>query len=406
MKTPSKLTRRLCIGFLFLAVFYVGMIVGERRSLPSESVTDVYNKDLGAPTDVDFEPFWEVWNLINEKYADTGTSTPSQDKVWGAIEGLANSLGDPYTVFLPPEEAKEFEEMIGGSFGGVGMEIGKENDIITVIAPLKGTPAEMAGIRAGDMILEIDGKTTGDLSVDEAVGLIRGEPGTVVKLTTLRESADAPEVISITRAEIVIPTLDTEMRSDGVFVISLYNFDANATNAFYGAMKEFVQSGSTKLLVDLRGNPGGYLDAAVDIASYFLPAGDIVVRESFDGGVEESVHRSKGYSLLKTPVTLAVLVDRGSASASEILAGALRENGKATLIGERTFGKGSVQELVPVTDDTALKLTIAQWLTPEGLSISEAGLTPDIEVVRTEEDILAEQDPPFDRAVRFLLTGL
>lgn len=389
--------RTLLLG---LAILGIGFFAGRQSILPSERVTGVYNIDGGITERVDFEPFWEVWNIINERHAGID-GIDQQAKVWGAIEGLAQSLDDPYSVFLPPEESRAFEEMISGSFGGVGMEIGKRDGLIVVIAPLKGTPAEQSGVRAGDAILKIDDTQANDLSVDEAVGLIRGEPGTPVTLTMFREGDTEPRVVSITRDTIVVPTLETEHRADGVFVISLHNFDANASGDFRKAMEAFAASRSDMLLLDLRGNPGGYLDAAVAIASYFIPAGEVIVSESTESGVG-AVHRSKGYAQFNKPLSMVVLVDQGSASASEILAGALQEHGIATLVGEQTFGKGSVQELIPITSDTSLKLTVAQWLTPNGVSISDGGLTPDVVVSLSEEDILADRDPQLDAALEIL----
>lgn len=391
---------RIIIGALVLLA--LGFFVGRQSVLPSQLVKGVYNVESASSTqNVDFQPFWDAWNLINEKYA--GTDVDPQDKVWGAIQGLADSLGDPYSIFLPPEDNEAFGELIGGSFGGVGMEIGEKEDVLVVIAPLKGTPAERAGVRAGDMILQIDEISTADLNVSEAVDLIRGEPGTSVVITFFRDGDEEPHETTIIREEIVVPPLETELRSDGIFVISLYNFDAHATSQFRKAIQEFSNSKTDKLIIDVRGNPGGYLEAAVSIASYFLPEGEVIVREAVDG-TEENVHRSKGYAHTNRPLKMVVLVDQGSASASEILAGALQENDVAKLIGTQTFGKGSVQELLPITGDTSLKLTVAQWLTPEGKSISDGGLTPDIVVERTPEDFEAGKDPQLDAAVKDILS--
>ncbi|MEN9405603.1 MAG: carboxy-terminal-processing protease, carboxyl-terminal processing protease [Candidatus Parcubacteria bacterium] len=391
---------RIIIGSLVL--LGLGFFVGRQSVLPSQLVSGVYNTENASTTEnVDFQPFWDAWNTINERYEGTDP-VDAQTKVWGAIQGLADSLGDPYTVFLPPEDNEAFGELIGGSFGGVGMEIGKEDDVLVVMAPLKGTPAERAGVRAGDMIVEIGTTTTNGLSVDEAVDLIRGEPGTSISITFFREGETEPRELTIVREKIIVPTLDTELRADGIFVISLYNFDAHATADFRKAIKEFSETRSDKLIIDVRGNPGGYLDAAVSIASYFLPEGEVIVRESVDGA-EETVYRSKGYARASKPLKMVVLVDGGSASASEILAGALQENNIAKLVGSQTFGKGSVQELIPITGDTSLKLTIAQWLTPGGTSISKEGLTPDIVVERTAEDFEADKDPQLDAAVADIL---
>lgn len=389
--------RRIITTVLLLIV---GFAVGRYSVLPSEITRGVYNMNGDVAERVDFEPFWEAWNIINDRYA--GSAVSSQDKVWGAIEGLANSLGDPYTVFLPPEESEEFAELVTSTFGGVGMEIGKEDNVLVVIAPLKDTPAERAGVRPGDAILEINETSTHDMSVDEAVGLIRGEPGTSVVLSMIRKDASEPREVTIVRDEIIIPALDAELRDDGIFVISLYSFDTQTIADFRIAMQAFADARTDKLILDLRGNPGGFLDAAIAVASHFVPEGDVIVREQSDGK-DEIVHRSKGYTKFSRPINMVVLVDGGSASASEIVAGALQENDIATLVGEQTFGKGSVQELIPITLDTSLKLTIAQWLTPDNNSISEGGLTPDVLVELTEEDVLAGRDAQLDAAVELLL---
>jgi carboxyl-terminal processing protease len=286
------------------------------------------------------------------------------------------------------------------------MEVGIKNKVLTVIAPLKNTPAERAGIKAGDVVLKIDDTVTSDMTVDKAVSLIRGKAGTTVKLTLYREGEDKPREVSVERDTIVIPTLDTEKRADGIFVIHLYNFGASSTREFTDALKTFKASGDTKLIIDLRGNPGGYLDAAVDIASYFLPEGDVVVTESFGAEGKDRVYRSRGSGLLDmSKVHVAVLGDKGSASASEILAGALKEHGIAPLIGEKTYGKGSVQEVLDVTSDTTLKLTVAKWLTPKGTWISKKGLDPDIAVTQDEKVPLSQKDQVLLRAVDYLTNG-
>ena len=327
----------------------------------------------------------------------------NQEKIWGAIGGLTDSFNDPYTVFLPPEDSAVFESDISGNFQGVGMEIGVREGILTVIAPLKGTPAEKAGVRAQDKILKIDDTPTTNINSDEAVKLIRGKQGTKVSLTILRDDVEDPIIIAVTRGVINIPTINTRILSDGIFVIELYNFSAISGDLFRTALREFVASRSNNLILDLRGNPGGYLEAAIDMTSWFLPLGEVVVREDFGGNREEVVHRSKGYSIFGKRLNMVILIDGGSASASEILAGALSEHGIATLVGSTSYGKGSVQELVKITQETSLKVTIARWLTPLGISISEGGLTPDIEVGRTFEDEGKGIDPQLQAAVEICL---
>jgi carboxyl-terminal processing protease len=346
----------------------------------------------------DFEQFWRAWNVINEKYVPVkGKQASNQEKVWGAISGLANSLEDPYTFFMPPEEKTTFTQDVQGNFGGVGMQIGFKDGIVTVIAPLKGSPAERVGIKAGDKILRIDNATTTEMTVDKALYLIRGEIGKSVRLMVLHPGDKVPVELTVVREVIQVPTIDTKKHGD-VFVIQLYGFPATGAELFRTALREFAESGSHKLVLDMRGNPGGYLEVAVDMASWFLPAGKVVVSEEEKNGVGQ-VYRSKGYNVFGNNFKMVILVDQGSASAAEILAGALSQNGVATLVGMKTFGKGSVQELVPITPDTALKLTIARWITPNGTNLSAGGLDPDVKVEITKEDVEAGKDPQLDKAI-------
>lgn len=387
-------------------LFFLGFQVGENHVHPSTST--LTNTSLGQPATVDFSPFWKAWDILNEKYVPTATSSKpvtDQDKVYGAIQGLAASLGDPYTVFFPPQANSDFQSDIKGSFYGVGMEVAEQNGQLVVIAPLKGSPAQQAGILSGDIILKIDNTPTVGLSTDDAVNLIRGPEGTSVDLLISRNTKKVPFDVKVVRANINIPTIDTKDLGNGIFYIALYSFSENSPDLFRGALRQFVESGDSKLILDLRGNPGGYLDAAIDMASWFLPSGDVVVQEDYGPGKTPTIYRSKGYDIFNNGLKFVILVDSGSASASEILSGALSEQGKATLIGEKTFGKGSVQELVPITSDTSLKVTVARWLTPNGISISKQGIMPQIVVDRTEADVEAGKDPQLDRAVQFLNTG-
>lgn len=350
--------------------------------------------------------FWKAWNALTEHYVSThASSTPptSKEKVYGAIAGLAASYGDPYTVFLPPKEAKIFRESISGKFAGVGMEIDVKDGHLTVIAPLKGTPAERSGILAGDLITAIDGKPTDGIAVDQAVAQIRGPVGTVVMLSMVRDGK--PLEFKVTRAIIQVPeTEDGLDASSNVYHIALYEFTENSGSLFSQALARFRASGSDKLVIDLRGNPGGYLDAAVDIASHFLPKGATVVTEDFGGKRENNVHTSLGYGDGAGAKSLVVLIDGGSASASEIVAGALQDSHRATIVGTKSYGKGSVQTLIPI-DDGSLKVTVARWITPSGHWIMGNGITPDIIASTTLENIQAKNDVQMKRAVQFLTTG-
>jgi carboxyl-terminal processing protease len=410
--TRAKWLIWFIIALAWVGTFYLGFYIGTERRPAEEKVTDVAGKNIGRPENVDFTLFWQAWNVLNEKYIDnngnssTTKHASNQERVWGAVAGMTASLGDPYTTFFPPEQKKKFEEEISGNFSGVGMEIGIKDNILTVIAPLPNSPAKRSGVLSGDKVLKINSSLTSGMSADEAVNLIRGLEGTTVNLTLLRNSSGTPESkpfdISIKREIITIPTIDSKKMDNGIFVIRLYNFSAVSPNLFRDALKQFTEAKTDKLVLDLRGNPGGFLDAVVDMASWFLPSGKPVVVEKHGGKVEDKIYRSRGYDIFNDKLKMVILVDKGSASASEILAGALSEYDKATLVGEQTFGKGSVQELIPL-GDSSIKVTIAKWYTPKGHSISLNGLKPNVEVPMTVEDFKAGRDPQMDKAVEILL---
>ncbi|MDP3763341.1 MAG: S41 family peptidase [bacterium] len=405
MEFLRKYAALLILGVIIAVGFYnIGFNAGEKSF--SGVVVGIENKTESEPVSVDFAPFWKAWNLINEKYVSASTTAKvigDQEKVWGAIQGLTSSLGDPYTVFFPPVESKLFESDIRGNFDGVGMEVVAQDGAITVIAPLKNSPASRAGILAGDRIIKINGKETSNLTTEDAVQLIRGPRGTKVVLTIFRNGLKEPFDIEVIRDVINIPTADTKELPEGIFVIELYSFSAQAPNLFRAALREFIVSGNDKLIIDLRGNPGGYLEAAIDMASWFLPSSAVVVKEDFGPSRDGKIYRSKGYDIFNDDLKLVILVDRGSASASEILAGALAEHGKAILVGDKTFGKGSVQELVDITSETSIKITVARWLTPKGLSISQDGIEPEFIVKYTAADREAGRDPQLAKAIEILL---
>lgn len=409
-----RYARMLKMGAVFLLVLGVGFMGGLTVGAAGGSSKVLSNvpligDGLDATPDpkLDFTDFWKVYNVLGTRFVQTHASaTPAtaQTEMYAAIQGLVTAYGDPYTVFFPPEQAKAFNDNIAGNFGGVGMEIGVNNDkILTVIAPLKGTPAAKAGILAGDLILAIDGKTTEGMSTDAAVKLIRGPKGSTVSFTLNRDGVT--KIIKVVRDTIQVPTIDNSYDAKtGVYTIALYEFTANSAQLFDGAFKEFQKSGSKKLIIDLRGNPGGYLDSAVSMASHFLPKGSVVVTEDYEGNQQNLVHKSTGTGGVPAGTKIVILIDQGSASASEIFSGALQDNKIATLVGTRSFGKGSVQELMNI-GDASLKVTVARWLTPSGRSISDGGLTADIKVERTQADFEKGIDAQKGRAVQFLTTG-
>ncbi len=395
----TKSSLAVLVVLSIVGAFGIGITVGER--MEEKATTKAVEEALKS--DLDLAPLLKAVSVLNDKFISTTASSTiptNENKVWGAIEGLTASYGDPYTVFFPPKESESFADEVRGDFGGIGLEIAIKDNVLTAVAPLKNTPAERAGLKPGDVILKIDKKYTAGITVEDAVALIRGPKGTNVTLT-IKDNGSTKEVVLV-RDTIIIPTIDTKLRDDGVFVISLYNFSANSPELFRGALREFVISGSDKLVLDLRNNPGGYLEASIDMASYFLPSGKTIVIEDWGIKSKQKIERSKGYNVFTAQLKMVVLINGGSASASEILAGALSEHGIAKLVGEKSFGKGSVQELIEITSKTSIKVTIARWLTPKGHSISENGLMPNVEIKITKEDIKNKFDAQMEKAVEIV----
>lgn len=387
----TKVYLVLAAIFLLGLSFAGGTYYGYENRPTVEKVLNVLGQNPPPQfQEADLSIFWDVWSRLEQRYVDRA-KIDRNDLIFGATAGLAHSLKDPYTEFLRPVETKQFQEDIKGSFSGIGAEIGIRKGTLTIIAPLKDSPAERAGLKAGDKILKVDDTTTADLTLDESVRLIRGPKGTEVRLTVIRDSFDKTKEFKIIRDTIRIQILTTEKKPDGIFVIKLHSFTENSGFEFRKAVQEYLDSNSQKLILDLRNNPGGFLVMAVDIASWFLPAGETVAKERFADGSEE-VYRSSGYKFLEN-VPLVVLVNEGSASASEIVAGALRDIRGAKLVGTKTFGKGSVQEVMPLTGGASLKVTIAKWLTPKGVEINGTGLEPDVKVELPKDE---DQDPKKD----------
>jgi carboxyl-terminal processing protease len=393
---------------LTAGAFASGLYIGQTGTVFGQHVSVLKIWQPATVTEggetVNLDEFWRVWNLLEEKFvtASTTQQISAEERLQGAINGLVDAYSDPYTVYLPPADAERFEEDISGNFSGVGMEVGMRDGLITIISPLPGTPAERSGLLSGDVIVKIDDVSTENMRIDEAVRLIRGEKGSIVTFSIFREGDTEFRTIDVTRDNIDIPTVKTERNGD-TFIIALYSFNAVSESKMQEAINEFVASKATTLVIDLRGNPGGFMQSAVDIGSFFLPAGKVVVREQTGEGGEDKVFRSRNRQVREfTPQNLIVLVDNGSASASEILAGALKDHGVATVIGTPTFGKGSVQELVELGDGSSLKVTIARWFTPNGVSISDGGLQPDILISRTPAHREAGVDPQKEAALKFL----
>ena len=383
---------------LFLLIFATGVWFGKALVVC----------EVCPPADVNFSLFWESWDALKTKYANP-EDMDTQKMIYGAISGMVKSLGDPYTAFFNPEDAKRFLEDVNGKFEGVGMEIGIRNEQLTIIAPLENTPADKAGLRPGDKIIRIDDTASSDISIEEAVTLIRGEKGTEVVLTIFRESWNETKEFKIQRAVINISSSKWELlATDGekseqgeIAYIKIYHFSENLDTDFTKMADEILNSPAKKIILDLRNNPGGYLVRAQDIAGWFLERDKVVVIEDFGPDEEQKIDKAKGNSkFLEYP--MVILSNQGSASASEILASALRDNRGIKIIGETSFGKGSVQKLEKLSDGSNLKITIAKWLTPNEESISGIGLDPDIEVKMTEDDYTNENDPQLEKAIEII----
>jgi len=379
-------------------VFWFGYDSGRNvpRTILVQGVDNIKNPEKVT---ANFATFWEAWNLLNKEYLKA-PDIKDQDKVYGAISGLVNSLGDPYSEFFNPGDGRKFGEDVRGNFGGIGAEIGMDSGHLIVVSPLKGTPAEKARLKPKDIILQINSTSTAGMNVEDAVKVIRGEIGTKVVLTIIREGFDKPRDFSITRENISIPTLDFEMKAGDIAYVNLSSFNANANSLFFNAMTKILSNGSRGMVLDLRNNPGGYLQTAIDLAGWFLPKGTLVVKEDSRIEGEKKFFASGNAALKNFPVV--ILMNDGSASASEILAGALRDQRQTKIIGEKSFGKGTVQQIESLSDGSSIKITIAHWIMPKGQLIDHIGIKPDFDVKLTDKDIVAKKDPQLDKAIEVL----
>ena len=371
-----------------------------RNSLPSQGGTGdllglVKGDKAKSEEKADFGVFWEAWDLIEKNYILGPLDR--QKMVYGAVSGMVDSLGDPYSTFLTPEENSALSEDLKGVFGGIGAEVGYRDDAITIIAPLKNSPSEKAGLLAGDLIMEVDGKSTEGLNVDGVVNLIRGEKGTSVKIIVVRGKETL--TFDIVRDTIVDKTVRWEMKEGQIAYIEITQFKQDTAKELDGQIGDILAQDPKSIVLDLRNNPGGYLDVVVDVASRFIDEGQIVVSE--ESGKSNQVYKASGGKRFNN-LPIVVLVNEGSASAAEILAGALKDNKLGTLVGKKTFGKGLVQGISELGDGSALKITVAKWMTPNGNNINKDGIAPDVEVEFSFDDFKAGKDPQLDKALEIL----
>jgi carboxyl-terminal processing protease len=405
----NKISNIFLVIILIIVSFLAGQSNKKEQSAINYSAKDgdyevsIDNKYSTTPEgktikNVDFNLYWQVWDTVKTTYVDS-EDISEEDMFYGSLEGMIKAVGDPYTSFLDPELSKRFNDDLSGSFEGIGAEIGIRDDTLIIIAPIDGMPAQEAGLKSGDKVLSIDGKSTAGISIDKAVDTIRGEKGTDVTLTIYREGLDETKDITITRGVIIIESVKTEILDDNIMLINISNFNEDTEALFSQAIEEANNKEAKGIILDLRNNPGGFLDSAIEIASEWVETGPVVLEKFDDDDITK--YQARGLARLKDYKTV-VLLNQGSASASEIVAGALQDYNKATIVGEQSYGKGSVQTLKPFSDGSSLKVTVAKWLTPQGESISEKGITPDIEVEYTIEDFENDRDPHLDKAIEII----
>src|SRR3989344_516247 len=394
--------KKLLAGLFLILVFYSGWQLGNSgKTIRVGGLTLLESHRENAPREADWNILWRTIEIINEKYVNR----PADLKkiLEGAVQGAVSSLADPYSTFLPPQEAQDFANELKGNIEGIGAEIGIKHQRLTVITPLDESPAIRAGVRGGDYIFKVDGEDTTGLTVEQAVGKIRGPAGSKVTLSILHLEDTKPVEIVITRAKIEIKSVTAEIKEINgkkIGYLKLRRFSDDTSDGVRKAVSDFLAKGAKGVVLDVRNNPGGYLDSAVEVASFWVKDGQTVLIQKFGDAREDKI-MAEGQSRLNGVPTV-VLINGGSASASEIVAGALNDHNLGKLVGEKTFGKGSVQELIDIDGSAQLKLTIAKWLTPDGHDLNKDGLEPDIKIEMTEEDFQNDRDPQLDKALEEL----
>ncbi len=379
----------IIIGLIYTG----GYLVGHKNiELEKGYIPKITNLNLGAPKDIDFSLFWDAFNIVKDKYVG---SSDTQKMTYGAISGMVSSLGDPYSLFLTPEEAKNFSDDLKGTFDGIGAQLEAKDGQLTIVAPLDNSPAAKAGLRAQDVITKIDGKSVTEMTFQEAINKIRGNKGTEVVLSVIRQGWSEAKDFKIKRDTIKVDSVKWEQKGNIAYV-KIRQFGDDTSTLIQKAADFALKNNSQSIIIDLRNNPGGYVSAAQDLSSLFLDNKVVVKEKQKDATVQE----------LKTTLMprlkdkkLIVLINGGSASASEIFAGAIQDYQRGTLIGEKSFGKGSVQSLASLKDGSEVRITIAKWLTPKDRAIDKEGIKPDIEVKLTEDDQKNNRDPQLDKAI-------
>lgn len=400
----KRSTRVISYMIIFGVVFYLGWAVGGYTSgnsgANSNNIFNNFGKAQSIPEGVDLKTFWKVRDILKDKYVDAG-KLDDQKMVYGAIKGLTDSLEDPYTIYMDPTETAEFSHSLNGEMEGIGAELTVKNQQLVVVSPLKNSPAQKAGLMPNDIIYKIDGEIAAEMSLYDAINKIRGTKGTEVTLSVVRESENEPFDVKIVREELKIESVTSEEVEPGIWLLSIDQFSDDTKTEIERQVAEIQTKQPKGIVMDLRYNGGGYLEGAVDVASVFVKGTEKIVSIKYrDNSETESLNTSGKVILPDT--SLVVLINKGSASASEIVAGALQDLKRAVIMGETSFGKGTVQEVDPLADGSSIRFTIAKWFTPLDREIDKVGIAPDIEVKLTEEDFLADKDPQLDEAVKYL----
>jgi carboxyl-terminal processing protease len=402
VKQESSVPKYIGLFVLMAFVFMLGWNAGVNHNQLKQRIAPqaIVTSSNGEPETVNMEVFWDTWNILSANYVDPHALV-TEKMIFGAVKGMINSINDPYTTFMTPKENREFQEGLQGHLEGIGAELTLRNGMLTVISPLKGSPAQKAGLQPEDVIYMINSESTEDMTLEQAVLKIRGPKGTPVILSILRKGRNEPMDITITRQVININSIDWKMDGN-IAIIEINQFGDTTNSEFSKAISEILPERPTGVILDLRYNGGGYLDGAIDIVSEFLEKEKVVTIKKRNPEEDEVIYVNGQARLANVP--LAILINRGSASASEIVAGAIQDHNRGIIIGERSFGKGTVQSVENLVGGSSLRVTIAKWFTPNDQNITETGIMPDIVVERTNEDFETGVDPQMDKALEYLRT--
>jgi carboxyl-terminal processing protease len=390
--TEKKRNSKILVGAIIFLAFLFGWAFGHLDA-QEQLITTNTTKDTSLNL------FLNAWNQITQNYDG---KINYNNMAYSAIDGMVKTLNDPYTMFLTPQETNAFNQDLSGSVSGIGAEVGVTNNQIVIISPIVNSPAQQAGLMAGDIILKINGTSTSGMDLNTAVSKIRGTAGTDVTLVISRNNQQ--QTYTIARANVEVPSVTSEVKNGDIGYIDISSFDNNTSDLIQTAVSSLKAKNVKALILDVRNNPGGYLDAAVNVSSEFLNKGDVVVTEKrMTGAPDAHVYKASGDGeFMGGSIPMVVLVNGGSASAAEIVSGALQDNKRAILIGEKTFGKGSVQTITNLGQGTTLHVTVAHWYTPNGINIGKKGLTPNITIALTQADTTAGKDPQLDQAISYL----